>query len=52
MVRHPSAFLQHTFALFLSLGHHDAHARRVNQAMQERMAWWPRAAYPPARFRI
>ena len=38
MVRHPSAFLQHTFALFLSLGHHDAHARRVNQAMQERMA--------------
>lgn len=38
MVRHPSAFLQHTFALFLSLGHHDAHARRVNHAMQERMA--------------
>jgi GntR family transcriptional regulator/MocR family aminotransferase len=34
----PSAFLQHAFALFLSLGHHDAHARRVNQAMQERMA--------------
>ncbi|MEI8324021.1 MAG: PLP-dependent aminotransferase family protein [Betaproteobacteria bacterium] len=38
MVRHPSAFLQHTFALFLSLGHHDAHARRVNRTMQERMA--------------
>jgi GntR family transcriptional regulator/MocR family aminotransferase len=38
MMRHPSAFLQHAFALFLSLGHHDAHARRVNQAMQERMA--------------
>jgi GntR family transcriptional regulator/MocR family aminotransferase len=38
MVRHPSAFLQHAFALFLSLGHHDAHARKVNQAMQERMA--------------
>jgi GntR family transcriptional regulator / MocR family aminotransferase len=37
MVRHPSAFLQHTLSLFLSLGHHDAHARRVNQAMQERM---------------
>ena len=43
MVRHPSAFLQHTFALFLSLGHHDAHARRVNQAMQERMALVARA---------
>ncbi len=37
MVRHPSAFLQHAFALFLSLGHHDSHIRRVNQAMQERM---------------
>ena len=43
MVRHPSAFLQHAFALFLSLGHHDAHARRVNQAMQERMALVARA---------
>lgn len=38
MVRHPSAFLQHAYALFLSLGHHDSHARRVNQAMQERVA--------------
>ena len=38
MVRHPSAFLQHAFAMFLSLGHHDSHARKVNQAMQERMA--------------
>ena len=37
MVRHPSAFLQHAFAMFLSLGHHDSHARKVNQAMQERM---------------
>ena len=37
MVRHPSAFLQHTYALFLSLGHHDSHARRVNTAMQERV---------------
>ena len=34
MVRHPSAFLQHAYALFLSLGHHESHARRVNQAMQ------------------
>lgn len=37
MVRHPSAFLQHAYALFLSLGHHDSHARRVNAAMQERL---------------
>ena len=38
MVRHPSAFLQHAYALFLSLGHHESHARRVNQTMQERLA--------------
>ena len=38
MVRHPSAFLQHAYALFLSLGHHESHARRVNAAMQERIA--------------
>ena len=38
MLRHPSAFLQHAFALFLSLGHHESHARRVNAAMQERMS--------------
>ena len=38
MVRHPSAFLQHAYALFLSLGHHESHARRVNLAMQERLA--------------
>ncbi len=37
MVRHPSAFLQHAYALFLSLGHHDSHTRRVNQAMQGRL---------------
>lgn len=36
-VRHPSAFLQHAYALFLSLGHHESHARRVNQIMQERL---------------
>jgi GntR family transcriptional regulator/MocR family aminotransferase len=39
MVRHPSAFLQHAYALFLSLGHHESHARRVNHAMQERLAF-------------
>jgi len=37
MVRHPSAFLQHAYALFLALGHHESHARRVNVAMQERL---------------
>ena len=37
MVRHPSAFLQHAYALFVSLGHHESHARRVNQAMLERV---------------
>jgi GntR family transcriptional regulator/MocR family aminotransferase len=38
MVRHPSAFLQSAYAMFLSLGHHEAHARRVNQVLQERLA--------------
>ena len=38
MLRHPSAFLQHAYALFLSLGHHETHARRVNAAMQARLA--------------
>lgn len=37
MVRHPSAFLQHAYALFLSLGHHESHARRASQAMRERV---------------
>jgi GntR family transcriptional regulator / MocR family aminotransferase len=37
VLRHPSAFLQNAYALFLSLGHHESHARRVNQAMQQRM---------------
>lgn len=38
MLRHPSAFLQHAYALFLLLGHHESHTRRVNQAMCERLA--------------
>jgi GntR family transcriptional regulator/MocR family aminotransferase len=38
VLRHPSAFLQSAYALFLSLGHHESHARRANQAMQERVA--------------
>ena len=38
MVRHPSAFLQHAYALFLSLGYHEANARRVNLVIRERLA--------------
>lgn len=37
MLRHPSALLQHTYAMFLSLGHHQSHARRVNQDMLQRL---------------
>lgn len=37
-VRHPSAFLQHAYALYLSLGHHESHTRRLNQAMRQRVA--------------
>jgi GntR family transcriptional regulator/MocR family aminotransferase len=55
MVRHPSAFLQHAYALFLSLGHHDAHARRVNAEMQLRIQRAAEALakhLPGMRFRI
>lgn len=38
IVRHPSAFLQHAYALYLSLGHHESHARRLNQGMRLRVA--------------
>ena len=38
IVRHPSAFLQHAYALYLSLGHHESHGRRLNQAMRVRLA--------------
>jgi GntR family transcriptional regulator/MocR family aminotransferase len=37
MLRHPSAFLQQTYAMYLSLGHHEAHARRVNAEMLQRL---------------
>lgn len=37
MLRHPSTFLQQAYALFVSLGHHESHARRVNAAMRERL---------------
>ena len=38
MLRHPSAFIQRAFALFLSLGHHDAQLRRLALARRERCA--------------
>ena len=38
MLRHPSAFIQRAFALFLSLGHHDAQLRRIALAHRERGA--------------
>lgn len=38
MLRHPSAFIQRAFALFLSLGHHDAQLRRLALAQRERSA--------------
>ena len=38
MVRHPSTMLQQIYALFLSMGHHESHARRVNAAARERLA--------------
>lgn len=38
MLRHPSAFTQRAFALFLSLGHHDAQLRRLAMAQRERGA--------------
>jgi len=36
MLRHPSAYIQRAFALFLSLGHHDAMVRRVARTYQQR----------------
>ena len=38
MLRHPSAFIQRAFALFLSLGHYDAQLRRLALAQSERCA--------------
>jgi len=55
IVRHPSAFLQHAYALYLSLGHHDSHARRLNQAMRERVELAARTlghALPAFRLRV
>jgi GntR family transcriptional regulator / MocR family aminotransferase len=36
MLRHPSAFVQRAFALFLSMGHYDALLRRLSLAYHER----------------
>lgn len=36
MLRHPSAFVQRAFALFLSLGHYDAQLHRLSLAYLER----------------
>lgn len=35
-IRHPTAFVQRAFALFLSLGHHDALLRRLASARHKR----------------
>jgi GntR family transcriptional regulator/MocR family aminotransferase len=36
MLRHPVTYIQRAFALFLSLGHHDALLRRLADAQRER----------------
>ena len=36
MLRHPSAFVQRAFALFVSLGHYDALMRKTSQAYRQR----------------
>ena len=38
MLRHPSTLVQRAFALFLSLGHHDAQLRRLAAVQRERCA--------------
>lgn len=36
MLRHPPSNIQRTLALFLSLGHHDSHMRRLQRVFRER----------------
>lgn len=36
MVRHPATFIQRSFSLFLSLGHHDSLTRRLSQIYNRR----------------
>ena len=38
MIRHPSSFIQRSLSLFISLGHNDAHLKRLAQAQKERSA--------------
>ena len=38
MIRHPSAFMQRSLSLFISLGHHHAHLKRLAQAQRSRRA--------------
>jgi len=43
MLRHPSAYIQRAFSLFISLGHHHALLRRQSQTYQQRGAELARA---------
>ncbi|MGH8802122.1 MAG: aminotransferase class I/II-fold pyridoxal phosphate-dependent enzyme, partial [Casimicrobiaceae bacterium] len=45
MLRHPSAFVQRAYALFLALGHHDALLRRLARAYPARAAALREAVY-------
>jgi GntR family transcriptional regulator/MocR family aminotransferase len=36
MIRHPSSFIQRSLSLFIALGYHDAHLKRLAQAQKER----------------
>jgi GntR family transcriptional regulator / MocR family aminotransferase len=38
MLRHPSTFIQRSLSLFISLGHNDAHLKRLAVAQKERCA--------------
>ena len=43
MLRHPSAYIQRAFSLFISLGHHHSLLRRQSQEYQKRGAELARA---------
>lgn len=36
MIRHPSSFIQRSLSLFIALGYHDAHLKRLAHAQKER----------------
>ena len=48
MLRHPSAYIQRAFSLFISLGHHHSLLRRQSQEYQTRRRAGARAGAPPA----